>query len=125
MRVFSYFHDEWKADSGRDDENMKVVANKKNNDTIQIDLVDEPTKNQVDQWDSCHQQTRECGRPNDDKNAKYCDEEFDNRFEIQHALAKHACASDNGENEDCRIDRKWYSGLSYNVQNKASSGELF
>ena len=39
MCVFKHFHDEWKADSGRDDENMKVVANKKNNDTIQIGLV--------------------------------------------------------------------------------------
>ena len=39
MHVFKHFHNEWKADSGRDDENMKVVVNKKNNDTIQIDLV--------------------------------------------------------------------------------------
>ena len=54
MRVFKHFHNEWKADSGRDDKNVKVVANKKNNDTIQVDLVEEPTKNQVDQWDSCH-----------------------------------------------------------------------
>ena len=36
MRVFKHFHNEWKADSGRDDENVKVVANKKNDDTIQI-----------------------------------------------------------------------------------------
>ena len=39
MRVFKHFHSEWKVDGGRDDENMEVVANKKNNDTIQIDLV--------------------------------------------------------------------------------------
>ena len=40
MRVFKHFHNKWKADSGRDDENMKVVVNKKNNDTIQSDLVE-------------------------------------------------------------------------------------
>ena len=36
VRVFKHFHNEWKADSGRDDENMKVIANKKNNDMIQF-----------------------------------------------------------------------------------------
>ena len=46
MRVFQHFHNEWKADCGRDDENMKIVANKKNNDTIQF-LIKEPTKNLI------------------------------------------------------------------------------
>ena len=54
MRVFKHFHNEWKVDGRRDDKNVKVVTNKKNNDTIQVDLVEEFTKNQVDQWDSCH-----------------------------------------------------------------------
>ena len=52
VRIFKHFHNEWKVDGRRDDENVKVVVNKKNNDTIQVDLVEEPTKNQVDQWDS-------------------------------------------------------------------------
>ena len=34
MRVFSYFHNKWKADGGRDDENMKIIVNKQNNDTM-------------------------------------------------------------------------------------------
>ena len=79
---------------------------------IRSSLIKDFTKNPVNQW--------ECDRSNDDKNARSCDEELDDRFETQHALARCACASDNGENEDCRIDRKWYSGLSYNVYNKAS-----
>ena len=48
MREFSNFHNKWKADSGRDDENMKIIANEKDNDTIQTDLVKESTKNPVD-----------------------------------------------------------------------------
>ena len=39
MRAFKHFHNEWKADCGRDDKNMKIVTNKKDDDTIQIDLV--------------------------------------------------------------------------------------
>ena len=35
MRVFKHFHNEWKADSGRDDKNMKIITNEENNDTIQ------------------------------------------------------------------------------------------
>ena len=47
IRVFKHFHNKWKADSGRDDENMKIITNEEDNDTIQIDLVKEPTKDQV------------------------------------------------------------------------------
>ena len=36
MRVFSYFHNEWKTDCGRDDENMKIVANIENDNALQI-----------------------------------------------------------------------------------------
>ena len=46
VREFSYFHNEWKADCGRDDKNMKIVANKENNDSIQF-LIKEPTKNLI------------------------------------------------------------------------------
>ena len=54
MRKFSHFHNEWKADTGRDDKNMKVITNEKDDDVIQIVLVKEHTKNQVNQLDSCH-----------------------------------------------------------------------
>ena len=54
VRVFNYFHDEWKADCRRDDENMKIIMNEKDNDLIQIDLFKEPTKNQVNKWNSCY-----------------------------------------------------------------------
>ena len=36
MRVFQHFHSEWKVDSGRDDESMKIIMNEENNDTIQF-----------------------------------------------------------------------------------------
>ena len=125
MRITSSFHNEWKAGGGRNDKNVKVAANVKDDNTIQVDLIKEPTKNQVDQGGSCHQQTRECGRPNDDKNAECCDEELGDRFETQHALVRRACASDNGGIECCKSDTWWYSGLSYNRYNKASVRELF
>ena len=54
MRVASCLYDEWQTDGWRDDKNMKIITNEENNDTIQIDLVKEPTKNQVDQGNSCH-----------------------------------------------------------------------
>ena len=38
MRVFSYFHDEWKADVWRDDKNVKIITNKENDDSIQTDF---------------------------------------------------------------------------------------
>ena len=54
MHVFSHFHNEWKTDGERDDENVKIITNKENNDTIQIDLIKESTKNPVDQWGDYH-----------------------------------------------------------------------
>ena len=36
MRVFKHFHSEWKVDGGRDDKNVKIITNEKNDDTIQI-----------------------------------------------------------------------------------------
>ena len=54
MRVSSSFHNEWKTGGGRNDKNMKVAANVKDDNTIQVDLIEEPTKNQVDQGNSCH-----------------------------------------------------------------------
>ena len=54
MRVDSCLYDEWQTDGRRDDKNMKITTNVENDNTIQVDLVKEPTKNQVDQGDSCH-----------------------------------------------------------------------
>ena len=34
--VFKHFHSKWKADSGRDDKNVKIVTNEEDNDTIQF-----------------------------------------------------------------------------------------
>ena len=48
VRIFSYFHNEWKADGGRDDKNVKIITNTKSNGMIQIDLIKESTKNPVD-----------------------------------------------------------------------------
>ena len=36
MCEFSNFHNEWKTDSGRDEENMKIVANIENDNALQI-----------------------------------------------------------------------------------------
>ena len=36
MRIFSYFHNEWKADSGREDKNVRIITNIENDDAIQI-----------------------------------------------------------------------------------------
>ena len=47
VRKFSDFHNEWNTDGGRDDENMKVITNKEENDLIQF-LVKKPNKNPVD-----------------------------------------------------------------------------
>ena len=34
MHVFSDFHNEWKADSGRDDKNVKMIVNKQDDNTL-------------------------------------------------------------------------------------------
>ena len=47
MRVASCLYDEWQTDGWRDDKNMKIASNVENNDTIQIDLIKEPTKNLI------------------------------------------------------------------------------
>ena len=54
MCIFKHFHNKWKVDCERDDENLKIITNEKDDDTIQIDSVKEPNKNQVYQWNSCH-----------------------------------------------------------------------
>ena len=36
MRVPSNFHNEWKTDGGRDDENMKIVADKQNDNALHL-----------------------------------------------------------------------------------------
>ena len=36
MHVFKHFHNKWKIDSGRDDENVKIAANVKDDNTIQV-----------------------------------------------------------------------------------------
>ena len=63
MRVFKHFHNEWKADSGRDDENVKIIANKQNNDALHFYLikiiwkdldVENPTNNQIYSRGDCH-----------------------------------------------------------------------
>ena len=36
MHVFKHFHSEWKVDGGRDDKNVKIITNEKNNNTIQF-----------------------------------------------------------------------------------------
>ena len=36
VHEFSNFHNEWKTDSRRDDENMKIVADKQNNDALHL-----------------------------------------------------------------------------------------
>ena len=48
MRGFKHFHNKWKIDSGRDNENVTIISNKKNDNMIQTDLVEESTKNQID-----------------------------------------------------------------------------
>ena len=48
MRVTSGLHNKWKTDCGRDDENMKIVANIENDNALQIFLIKESTKNPVD-----------------------------------------------------------------------------
>ena len=36
MGKFSHFHNEWKAGSGRDDKNVKIITNEKNNDALHL-----------------------------------------------------------------------------------------
>ena len=39
VREFSNFHNEWKTEVWRDDKNVKVAANVKDDNTIQVDLI--------------------------------------------------------------------------------------
>ena len=39
MRVASCLYDEWQTDGWRDDKNVKVAANVKDDNTIQVDLI--------------------------------------------------------------------------------------
>ena len=36
VHEFSNFHNEWKTDSRRDDENVKIITNEKNNDALHL-----------------------------------------------------------------------------------------
>ena len=70
MRVFKHFHNKWKVDGGRDDKNMKIIANEKNNNTIQFLLfIKEFTKNQIYQRNDYHWQKGDRRGSNDNKNA--------------------------------------------------------